>query len=187
SQRALCLRLFAEQLRQNLLGERKPSKGFRVRGEGIVAERPGARAVIALGFFDDALGFVEVTGERPLRLGRVLRAVLELAGAIRQVREAHRGRGPRLAGLPLPGREIEAIEREQLVSVVGDEGDRVENELKNRLGNEVVEVYTYPARLHALHAGEDGALEAVRRLRVDAEQTMSVRPGARAAAARLDA
>ena len=58
--------------------------------------------------------------------------------------------------------------------------------VEHGLADEVVEVHPDPARLDPLAAARDLALEPVRGLDVDPEQPVAVRPGARAAAARLD-
>ena len=77
--------------------------------------------------------------------------------------------------------------RQQPPAVRGDDLDRLEDVVEDRLADEVVEVDADPAGLDALAAARDLALELVRRLDVDAEQAVAVRAGARAAAARLDA
>src|SRR4029077_14788761 len=63
---------------------------------------------------------------------------------------------------------------------------RVQDEFEDGLRDEVVEVDAHPARLDALAAAVDLALELVRPLDVDAEQAGAVGAGAGAAAARLD-
>src|SRR3569623_3568866 len=88
---------------------------------------------------------------------------------------------------PLTGIEIEAVVRQQAPAVVRDQVDRVDDELELRLAEEVVEVDAHPARLDALAAADDLALEFLAGLDVDAEQAMPVRTGAATAAARLDA
>ena len=59
--------------------------------------------------------------------------------------------------------------------------------VEHSLADEVVEVHPDPAGLDALATAGDLALERMGRLDVDPEQAMAVRPGTRAAAARLDA
>ena len=76
---------------------------------------------------------------------------------------------------PLAGVGIEAVVRQQAPALVRDQVDRVEDELELRLRQEVVEVDAHPARLDALAAAHDLALELLAGLDVDAEQAMAVR------------
>ena len=71
--------------------------------------------------------------------------------------------------------------------MLGHPVDGAEQEVEDVLGDEVVEVDPHPAGLDALVALEDLALELARGVEVDAQQPVTVRPGARTAAAGLDA
>ena len=71
--------------------------------------------------------------------------------------------------------------------MLGDQLDGAHDVLEHRIADEVVEADPHPAGLDALAAAGDLALELVRALEVDAEQSVPVGPGARAAAPRLDA
>ena len=71
--------------------------------------------------------------------------------------------------------------------MISDEDDGRHDVLEHCLGDEVVEVHAHPAGLDALAAVGDLALELVGSVEVDAEQPVTVRSRARAAAARLDA
>ena len=77
---------------------------------------------------------------------------------------------------------LEAIARQQLVALVGDQVHRIDDVVERLLVDEVVEVDTDPAGLDALAASIDLALELMRAVEIDAQQPMPVRTGARAAA-----
>ena len=62
--------------------------------------------------------------------------------------------------------------------MLGHQPDRLDHVVEHGLGDEVVEVDPDPARLDALAAVRDLALELVRPLQVDAEQPVPVRPPA---------
>src|SRR5262249_4557974 len=144
------------------------------------------RAELVGGRRDDLLRFLEVARQRPLGLGRVPRAVFHLARAIRDIGEAHRALRRRGAMAPLAAVWLEPVMRQEAPAVVGDEVNRVDQELKLRLAEEVVEVDAHPARLDAFTPAHDLALEFLAGLDVDAEQAVAVRAGTAAAAARLD-
>ncbi len=85
------------------------------------------------------------------------------------------------------GGGVEAVVAEQPPAVAGDQAHRLDEVVGDGVGDEVVEVDPHPARLDALAAAGDLALELVGALEVDAEQPVAVRARARAAAAGLDA
>jgi len=62
--------------------------------------------------------------------------------------------------------------------VLGDEVHRIENELKDGLGDEVVEVDSHPAWLDALAPAADLPLELTRCLDIDTEESVPVGTGA---------
>src|SRR5262245_59872147 len=84
---------------------------------------------------------------------------------------------------PQPRRRLEAIPRRQPPPVTGDQRNGANDVVEHCLTDEIVEVHADPAGLDALAPAGDLALERVGRLDVDAEQSMTVRTGARAAAA----
>ena len=96
------------------------------------------------------------------------------------------GSGEPAACAPQARGRLEPVPRHEPPSLARHERDRPHEEVEHRLADEVVEVHAHPAGLDALAPARDLALELVRALDVDAEQSMAVRARARAAAARLD-
>src|SRR4029078_10896992 len=88
---------------------------------------------------------------------------------------------------PAPGCQVEPVVPEQSPAVAGDQADRLDDVVGDRVGQEVVEVHPYPAGLDPLAATGDLALELVAAFDVDAEQPVTVGAGARTPATRLDA
>src|SRR5215203_2036102 len=87
---------------------------------------------------------------------------------------------------PQPGVGVKPVVDEEPVAMAGHKGDRPDDVLEDSLVNEVVEVDPHPPWLNSFTAGGDGAFVLVRALDVDAEQSMPVRPGARAPSSRLN-
>ena len=71
--------------------------------------------------------------------------------------------------------------------MIGDELDRVHDEVGLDVVHRVVEAHPAPARLDALEALAHPVAVQLRGRLVDAEQPVAVRTGARASGARLDA
>jgi hypothetical protein len=107
-------------------------------------------------------------------------------------REAHVGQTQRrivgvVAVAPLSGVRVETEVGQQPVAVRGDQVDGVDEVVADGVADEVVEVDAGPAGLDAVAVVHDLVEQGVGGGRVDGEQTVAVRPGARAAAAGLDA
>jgi hypothetical protein len=81
---------------------------------------------------------------------------------------------------------IEAVEREQLPALVGEEVHGLDDVLEDLLADEVVEADAGEGELRAQATLHCLLLHSLRPVRVDPIETMEVRPGAEAAAARLD-
>ena len=88
--------------------------------------------------------------------------------------------------LPQTRSGVEPVVGQQTVAELGCEMHSGDEVVKDRLGDEVVEVDPGPARLDTFAALTDLALEFVRPVHVDAEQPVTVGTCAGAAAARLD-
>ena len=73
------------------------------------------------------------------------------------------------------------------MAVARDEGHGGDEVVEHRVGEEVVEVDPHPTGLDPLASRGDLAREAVGLVEVDAQELVSVRAGARAPAAGLDA
>src|SRR4051794_30144517 len=90
------------------------------------------------------------------------------------------------AGMPQPGHRVEPVVGQEPRTESRDEQHCVDDEVGYLLVKEVREVHSHPAGLDALAPLGYLPFERVRALDVDAQQSMSVRACARAAAARLD-
>src|SRR5215475_107568 len=87
---------------------------------------------------------------------------------------------------PEPGQRVEAVVRQELPAVLRHEVHRSNDVAKDLLGDEVVEAHPDPAGLDPLTAMRDFALELVRTVKIDPQQPVAIRPGARAPATGLN-
>ena len=88
---------------------------------------------------------------------------------------------------PEPGGCVEPVVLDEPVPQIRDQLDGRDDVREHGLGDEVVEVHADPARLDPLAAPRDLGAQLLGLIEVDPQQTVPVRSGARAPAARLDA
>lgn len=91
------------------------------------------------------------------------------------------------AVLPQPGVRVEGVVGQEPMAVPGNQPHCVDEVVADSIGDEVVEVEPHPARLDPVAAEGNLVVVAVGVRGVDGEQPVSVRSGAGAAAAGLDA
>ena len=171
------------ELPLDLLGQPEPAQVLEVRPHADGGRLGGEAARRG----EDPASLVDVPGQRRVRgtvaVGHV--AHRPVRGS-RTSRSVSGGSTVPPACRHRPGGGLEAVLGHEPPAVARHEVHRVEDELEDRLADEVVEVHPDPARLDPLAAAGDLALELVRRLEVDPEEPVAVRAGARAAAPRLD-
>src|SRR5438045_4224356 len=94
----------ATKLFEHLARKREPAQLLEVLRARRLVDRH--RAALVGSRRDDLLRFLDVAGQRPLGLGAVPRAVLELARAVRDLREPHHRSLLERAVAPLAGIRI---------------------------------------------------------------------------------